>query len=79
VGEGIKVKAERTIKEGIKCINVALKSWRRIALMKLFSSVWGTPDDLTLPFSTVSLTHGVVLRPQQEYSWMESLHSSADL
>jgi len=73
------VKAEGTIKEGIKWINVTLKSWRRIALMKLFNSVCGTLDDLKLPFSTVSLSHGVVLKPQQEYSWMESLHSSFDL
>ena len=54
MGEGIKVKAEGTIKEDIKWINVTRKSWRRIALMKLFNSVWGTLDDLKLPFSTVT-------------------------
>jgi len=70
------VKVEGTIKEGIKWINVALRSWRRIALMKMFNSVWSSLDDLKLPFSTFSLTHGIVLRPQQKYSWMESLHSS---
>jgi hypothetical protein len=79
VGEGIKVKVEGTIKEGIKWINVALKSWRQNALMKLFNSVCGSLDDMKLPFSTASLKHGVVVRRQQEYSWMESLHSSPDL
>lgn len=72
MGEGIKVKVEGTIKEDINWINVTLRSWRKTALMKLFNSVWGTVDDLKLPFSTVSLTHGVVMRPQQEYSRMES-------
>jgi hypothetical protein len=79
VGEGIRMKAEGKIKEGIKWINVALKSWRRPALMKLFNSVWGNLEDLKLPFSTVSVTHGIVLRPQQEYKWRESLHSSPHL
>jgi hypothetical protein len=73
------VKAEGTIKEGIKRIDVTLKPWRRIALIKLFNRVWGTLDDPKLSLSTVSLTHGVVLEPQQEYSWMESLHISPDL
>jgi hypothetical protein len=75
VGEVIKVNAEGTIKEGVKWINMALKSWRRAlanALMKLFNSVWGSLDDLKLSLSTV-------LRPQQEFSWMDSLHISPGL